>query len=224
MIGLITMLSTKCLADTLANNLSPTDRGAGTMWCDKFKSIMTREACIRRQKIAQQNFVTLKIRIREGVFHYRQVNVPESFSDCVNCEQGVKVSENPDNYSDNDVTKLSQNHLEQVTCRGFLYRERMPMDIRSLEMSGNIEKAELNYIEGRHNVDVELIGRVSTYNISKRRKINGTKSKIVIGNGGKGCTLTDRSIRIIRYLCKQGYFARSESNLLQSIGSCAAVG
>jgi hypothetical protein len=183
---------------------------------------MSKEACIQRQKIVEQKFVTLKTKLKEDVFHYRQVNVPESFMPCVNCKQGQEVNKNPNKYSDDDVKEVTNKQIQTIACRGYIHKERTPVDFRALEMTGNIEKAELNYIEGRHNVNMDFIGRISTYSI-KRRKINGKQSRIIIGTGRKTITLTDRTIRIVRYLCKQGYFARSESNFFQSIGLCAGI-
>jgi hypothetical protein len=190
------------------------------MWCHKHRSTLTTDACIKRQKIAQQNFVTLKTVIREGVYHCRQVNAPESFADCANCQQGTEVQRNPAKYTNADVQELSRTHIIAVTRRGYVHRDRLT-DLNSLKNAGDIEKAELNYIEGKHNVNVDLIGRNAVHSI-KRRKKNG-RSQVIIGSG-KAIVLSDRTIRIIRYLCKQGHFARSQSYFLQSLGLCAAVG
>lgn len=192
------------------------------MWCDKLESTIAIEACQRRQKIAEQNFVTLKTQIRENVFHYRQVSLPESFLNCINCKQGKEVQKGSSKHSDEDIKELYKKQMNAVVCRGYLHREHPPVDIKSFELSGNIERAELNYIEGKHNVNIELIGRVASYTV-KRRKLNGNKAHIIIGKLGQKCIISDRTARIIRYLCSQGYFARSKSNLLQSIGACIAI-
>lgn len=190
------------------------------MWCRNFKSTISTGACMRRQSIARQNFVTTKTRIKENVYHYRQASMPESFNDCLICKQGKLVEQNPNRFYNDDIAKISKDQMNEIAARGYVHKESPPINIESLIIPYNIEKIELNYLEGKYHIDMDLIARISTYTI-KRRNLNGESVKLVIC--GTNIRITDRSIRIIRYLYKQGHFARSKQIFLQSIGICFAT-
>lgn len=193
------------------------------MWCNCLHATIAISACIRRQEIATQKFVTIKTRIKDGNFHYRKVTMPESFECCAECKQGKQIRDNPKGYSDKDVWDLSLKQVKEIQNRGYIHKKDLPVDIRTLENHGEIERTELNYIDGKHNVNLDLIGKISNLN-TKRRKLNGhCKTQILFSGIIQTKYLSNRSIRIIRYLHKQGLIAGSKSSLLQSIGICIAI-
>ena len=88
------------------------------MWCDKFKCILSTDACIRRQTI---NW------LKEYYKDYE-----DSLQTCKECRQGKAVILNPENFINSDYKKLIQEHLRTIKTKKLELKRRTLKTILTL--------------------------------------------------------------------------------------------
>ena len=187
------------------------------MHCEIFNCLLSTNACIRRQEVAKRNYVTTCNITKEegGSYYYRKQSAPETFAICCECEKGKLVAADPSRFPNHDVVAIQIQHINEVSTRGFLHRERC-FNPAEVERQGEIERVELNYMEGRFNVDMAALAEQTSKQV-KRRRLNGKATQFIAQIAEQKLFISDRTARIIRYLKQQGGSTRSKSNLLSSI-------
>lgn len=103
------------------------------MLCCKFKTIMSTNACIKRQEWA----INLKVHL---ILESKTKANDHSLITCLSCTQGKAVKENPNKFIDRDFLILKEKHLQIIRKRGWIFKE--PVSYDSLFDTFNYTKIE----------------------------------------------------------------------------------